>query len=217
MAALESDLTLVSTVATELGIVPSDEKLPRYVAAASESIRRYLGRVRLHYAASYVDKVAAFGRPRLVLELTPIISVASVVLYDGTVVTDFTIEDAENGFLYRDSSWPYTGNLRPGLLYSDVDAGTERRNITATYAGGWVTPAQALASGGSLARSLPYDLEEACVQTCVGLHRRGGIDPNVASESLGDYSVSFRAVSSAVGGIIPDSAVSILDRYKRLL
>lgn len=222
-----SDLTLPATVATELGgdVVSGDARLPRLISVASGAILRHLGRPQLHYSAAYAESLPGHGRPRLVLGLTPVLDVASVVV-DGVTLSadDYELEDADAGLLFRLAGWPWTGVYRGGLPPQlDRDAGSERAAIVVTYEGGWVSPAQAATVGwAGPARSLPYDLEEACVQTVVGLYRRGGLDPNVASEALGDYSVSYRApnaivgVGVGVGGIIPDSAVVMLAPYRRL-
>lgn len=216
-----SDLTLPATVATELGgdVSAGDARLPRLVAAASAAILRYLGRPQLHYSDAFVETLPGHGRPRLVLGLTPVTSVGSVVI-DGLALSsaDYELEDAEAGLLFRQAGWPWTGSYRGGLPpQTDRAAGSERACIVVTYAGGYVTPAQATGAGwAGPSRSLPYDLEEACVQTVVGLYRRGGSDPNVASEALGDYSVSFRAPSAAGGvGIIPENALALLLPYRR--
>jgi hypothetical protein len=214
----DSDLTLAATAAEALGVSPSDAKLPRIIGAASEAIASYIGR-RLHYAAANAERLAGYvNQVRLYLGVTPVLSVAQVVLPDGSVLTeagdDFTLEDAAT--LYRAAGWPFTGLVRAGLLYDMPAVGTEKRGIVATYAGGWVTPAQA-ASGGwaGPARSLPFELEEACLQTVAALYAKQGADQTVASESLGAYSVSYR-LPSAVGNI-PDVVKATLDRYRRLV
>lgn len=212
----DSDLTLAATVATELGVASNDARLPRLIAAASAAICGYLDRKRLHYAAAYEEAVAGYGTQRLLLSLTPIVDVDSVEYAGATLdASTYSVEDAEAGILFRESLWPWTGRLRGGLPpQGDRDAGSEAATIKATYDGGWVTPAQAATQGwAGPARSLPYDIEEACVQTVAGLYRRGGADPLIQSESLGDYSVSYRGIGA--GGIIPDHVLSILDRYKR--
>jgi hypothetical protein len=216
----EADLTLPATVAAELGIASSDARLPRLIAAASAAIRAHLGRPQLHYSAAYVEKVAGFGGPRLVLGLTPVGAIASIVLGDGSTVTasEYTLEDAQAGLVYRTGCWPWTGLVRPGLLYSDPAMGTEKAEITVTYAGGWVTPAQAGSNGWTgPAQSLPADIEEAAVQTVVGLYRRGGLDPSIASEGLGDYSVSYRAEDPSLGSALPARALQLLAPYRRLI
>lgn len=206
----DSDLTLPATVATELagGVLSSDPRLPRLIAVASEAIAAHLGR-RLHYGATITEKVKGFGRPRLILDVTPIISIASITLEDGTVVTDFVRENDLAGCVYRRSCWPSTALARAGLPPANAPApGTEEPSITVVYAGGWVTPAQ------SGTRTLPYDIEEACIQTVVGLYRGNGRDPEVASESLGAYSVSYRG---QLGGVLPDKVLPLLAPYRRLL
>lgn len=213
-----SDLTLPATVATELGVSAGDERLPRLVAVASAAILRHLNRRQLHYAEAYVETLAGHGRPRLVLGLTPVLDVASVTVDGATLeATGYEVEDAEAGLLYRDGGWPWTGALRGGLPpQNDRGAGSEKAVIAVTYEGGYVTPAQATSAGwAGPARSLPYDLEEAAVQTAVQLYRRGGQQGDIAAESLGDYSVSYRAVS--LGGVIPDAVLPLLARYVRPL
>lgn len=224
--ALDSDLTTADAVAAELGIGVSDSlRLPRLIHAASDAVRGYTNRDTIHYSAAAVEKVTPpLGRPRLLLSRTPIISITSVVLADGTTLapTDYEVEDTNLGFLWRASGWVWPGLIRGGLLYTDPDMGTERPSITVTFAGGWVTPTQAASTAwAGPARSLPYDLEEATIQTAVALYRRGGMDPSVASESLGDYSVAYRNPNSViglgVGGLIPDQARAALDNYVRPL
>ena len=224
-AALD-DLTTAATVVEVLGVGEGDIKLPRLIRAASGAVRQYLNRKQLHYVPAYVEKVRpALGRPRLVLDLTPVVSVASVVLEDGSTVdpSDYLVEDADIGFLYRAVGWPYSGLVQGGMLYRDPAAGTSKPSITVTYAGGWVTPAQVASAGWSalLPRTLPEDLEEAVVQTVVALYRRGGMDQSISAESMGAYSVSYRNPNSLIGlgqgGIIPDQAAATLDPYRRPL
>lgn len=200
----DSDLTTVATAADVLGVSAADAKLPRLIAAASESIRRYLDRPQLHYSAAIVEKLAGYqGQVRLRLGTIPLISVTSVVLPDATSLiedTDYSVESLSEGILYREEGWPFTG-ISDGGVISD-----EALTIVATYAGGWVTPAQ------SGTRNLPYDIEEVCLQAVAAMYRRQGVDPLIASESLGDYSASFREVD----GLVPAGVLSQLSSYRRL-
>lgn len=214
----DSDLTLPATAADALGVDAADPRLPRLIGVASDAIRRYVARPQLHFAAAYVEKLAGYAEQvRLRLGLLPVISVASVVLPDGAVLgaSDYALEDLEAGTLYRSVGWPYTGLVRGGLLYDDLAVGTEAKTIVVTYAGGWVTPAQNLGSGNPT-RTLPFDLEEACLQAVSSLYRSQGKDQSIASESLGDYSVSYRG-QVALAGMVPDSVLAQLDRYRRLI
>lgn len=213
---MDSDLTLPATAADALGVEASDPKLPRLIAAASERVRAYVNRPRLHYTVAFVERLTGhLEQVRLRLGLLPIISVASVVLPDGTSLAadEYTREDDDAGVLYRTAGWPFTGLRRAGLLYDAPAVGTEAATIVATYTGGWVTPAQATTSGwAGPGRSLPYAVEEAALITVAAAYRRP--DAAVQSESLGDYSVSYR------GGpllSLPDAARELLDAYRRLL
>jgi hypothetical protein len=220
---MDSDLTLPATVAEDLGVDASDPKLPRLIGAASGAIRTYLNRPQLHFSAAYVERLPGLIKQvRLLLGLTPVVAVASVVLPDGSSLgaSDYTLEDTELGALYRSVGWPYTGLVHAGLLYDAPAVGTEKKSIVVTYSGGWVTPVQA-AGGGSPTRTLPYEIEEACIATVTSLYRGKGRDSAVASEALGDYSVSYRAPNSLIGvgsaGIIPDSVLAQLNPYRRLI
>lgn len=212
----DTDLTTPATAAAELGITQSDARLKRLISVASSAIRRYLERPLLHYAAGHVEKVPGFGRPRLVLSRTPVLSVASVVLDGATfAASEYSIEDADAGFLWRSGGWPSTASVQGGLVQSDPAVGFERAGYVVTYTGGWVTPAQADTAGwGGPARSLPEELEQACIDTVTALYRSGGNDPSVSSESMGDYSVTYR--DSHQAGVIPARAMPMLDMWRRV-
>lgn len=200
----DSDLTTAQAAADLLGVSAADARLQRLISAASEAIRRHIDRPQLHYGAAIVEKLAGYaGQVRLYLSTVPLISVASIVLPDGTTLdpAEYTVEDLPTAALYRAEGWPFTGLCEGGVLYG------EARTIVATYAGGWVTPAQ------SGTRTLPYDIEEACLVTVSTMYRRP--DPSVASESLGDYSVTFKSAGIDSGGL-PDAARSLLSTYRRL-
>lgn len=210
---MDSDLTTLDVAAGALGVSAADPKLPRLIGAASEAIRRYIGRPQLHYSASIVEKLPGYaGQVRLYLGAVPLISVASVVLPDGTSLVptdDYVVEDLATAALYRRVGWPFTGVDEGGVLYA------EEKAIVVTYAGGWVTPAQ----GGT--RTLPYDLEHACILAVVSAYRSEPRDSSIASEALGDYSVSYRLPNSIIGvgvggGLLPDAVLPLLATYRRL-
>lgn len=204
-----SDLTLPATVATELGVSAGDARLLRLIAAVSGAIASYLGR-QLHYVAGMTELAQGFGRPRLLLNVSPIVSVTSVTLPDGSVVTDY-IRENEAGMLYRRAGWPQTGLARAGLPpQSDLAPGTQEPAISVVYSAGWVCPSQ----GGT--RTLPFDIEEAAIQAISTLYRRPGADQNIASESFGDYSVAYRG-QVPTGGLLPDVVLPQLNRYSRPL
>lgn len=217
--ALNTDLTLLATVGAINGVDGTDASLPRYISAASDAVRRYLHRSSdgLAYQSAFVETLPGHGTYRLVLGLTPLITIGSVALPDGSVLasTEYAIEDADFGFLRRDSGWPSTASVLPGIVQRDPVPGTEKRSIIVTYAGGWVTPAQfASIAWAGPARSLPFDIEEATIQTVVELYRRGGDAKGISSERLGDYAVGY--FPGALEHAIPGTARALLDGYRRL-
>lgn len=211
----DTDLTLPATAATELGVEAGDARLSRLVSAASALVRGFLRRARLHYGSAIVEKATGFGRTRLVLDVTPVLTVASVTI-DGAAVTDFVLEEADAGFLYRSGGWPNSALARPGLPPANEPvAGSETPLITVTYAGGWVTPAQAATPGwAGPARSLPFDIEEAALRLVSNLYRSGGQAENIAAEALGAYSVTY--ADRARVGVLTPSVQQLLAPYVRV-
>lgn len=219
-----SDFTLPTTLADHLGggVGSGDARLPLCIASASEAIRGYINQDQIHYQAGIVELVASsLNSPRICLDVTPVVSVASVVLPDGTTITDWELESKKLGFLRRLVGWPYTGQVLPGILQVDPLAGSAKPGITVTYTAGWVTPAQAQSSGwdSALPRNLPADLEMACILTATALFRGMGRDATVSSESMGDYSVAYRPLPAGAGAPepLPPAAQALADNYRRPL
>lgn len=216
MALPGTALTTLATVADELGVTSpgsEDSRLERYVSAASDAVRAYIGRASVHFDAAIVEALPGYGRQRLALARPPVLSVASVTWNGATVApTEYAIED-DTGLLFRRVGWPFSGSRRPDIVQDDRWPGTEERTIVVTYAGGWVTPRQADLDG-TLTRSLPYDVEHAAILTVAALYRSRGTDPSIAAESLGSASVTYRG-SAAV--LLPDAAAAILAPYRRIL
>lgn len=218
MAQQVDDLTLVATAAAELGLTVDatvTTVLERLIRVASDAIVKHCDRP-LHYAAAAVEKLKGHGQPRLVLNRTPLVSVGSIAIDGGEVdADDYSLEDTEAGFIFRESGWQNTGQVSPGIS-QDFLAGTEEAVVVVTFAGGYVTPYQA--SSLALTRTLPYDVEQACLETVTALYRRRGMDPTIASESMGDASVSYFGTNTAIGrrgGVIPDTALALLAPYCR--
>jgi hypothetical protein len=216
-------LTLVATAEDELGVSAGTEtaRLERYIHAATAAILQYLNRPAIHYATGIVDSLPGFGTQRLLLSRYPVTSLTSVVI-DGTTLAsdDYEIDDAAAGIVYRRYGFASTGMYCPGIVQEDILPGTEQRLITVTYTAGYVTPQQVVLNG-ALTRSLPYDIELACLQTVAVLRGGRGRDWSVASESLGAASVSYGGMNTAIGrgmaGIIPDTAAALLSPYRRLV
>lgn len=217
MALAAHALTTLEAVKDELGITDmgSDARLERYIDVASRAISGFCGR-DFEYKAGAVDRLPGMGSARLMVNRTPLLAVTKIEL-DGSelATTEYEVEDAGAGFIRSDAGFIASRAEVPSLD-GDLLVGTEEANYKVTYNGGYVTPAQAT---GELPRTLPSDIEEACIQTVVALYRKKGQDRDIQSESLGDYSVTYAGSNTAIGrgsgGIIPDSAVGLIRKYKR--
>jgi hypothetical protein len=226
MALSANALTTVATLAGELGIsTPSggsaaEADLERRIAVASDDAEAYCGRP---FAKTTVtEKVAGFCGPVLRLSRYPLISITSVAL-NGSAVASSTwaatpeADDAAAGQLrHLIGAWEWTAGYQEGAS-PEMRAGTEQRLYAVAYVGGYVLPKD---DGVLTPRTLPYQLEEACLLTCVASYRARGRDQNIVSESLLSASVTYAGstVNTGIGrggGIIPDNAAALLDLFKR--
>lgn len=224
MAANAADLCLSSTVAADLGVA-DDATVQRCVTAASRAIARWCGRTFEHSAA-IVEYVPGFGRPYLILERPPIVSITSIVELGAEVDAanyESVGKNAEAGMVRRKNGgvWANTARLEGRITDTPGhnDGETGDAGITVTYEGGYVTPGQVAIAPAAGPVTVPEDLQEAAVIVASAFYRRLNRDPNIASESLGDWSVSYAGGNSAIGrgaGGIPDIAVELLASYRLL-
>lgn len=222
-------LTTLATLKTELGISGSDSdtRLERMIEATSEAMSREAGGRIFQREAGAIHKIAGYGYPRLILPSAPVVSIASIVLIDsdGTVIytyasTDYAIEDANNGFVRNDGLWASTAPEGPGIDKRQLP-GEERFGYKVTYTAGWITPWQADASypGGSVGtRNLPYELEEACIQSAGVWFRTSQRDPTIQSQTTERQTTVYGAFSSQAekrAGVLTLEAQAIAKRYRR--
>lgn len=225
MTLRETALTQLATLKTALDIdsVDEDETLERLIEVASDQIRRFLRARALHYETGIVEKVSGYGTHRLILSRRPVLSVSSIVLKasdpagaDHTYDSDsYEIEDGGRaGMVFRREGWVSTARGRGfGVGWGGL-TGTEQRSIEVTYTGGWVTPEQADSSGwAGPERSLPYDVEEACIDAVVARYEARGGDPRIKQERLGSHSVSYERPSRSG---LPVAVEQALAPYRRI-
>lgn len=185
----------------------------RLINAASDAIRRYC---RRDFARQTItERVAGYGTSHLMLSLTPVVEVASIQGPGGVSCTGpFVIEDADAGFVAAaaGSVWTRTGDARTGPL--GMYAGTDvRAEIVVEYTGGYVTPAQVAAAAKAdpdnpIEQTLPYDLEQACLELIAAWHHERQRDPGVVSEKLGNAGWSYG---------IPPWMEKLLSPWKRVV
>lgn len=211
MALNANALTTLATVKDELGIsgAGDDTFLERAINVASDRIVKFCDR-EFHYEASIEETSAGYGSPLLLVKKTPLLSIASVEYNDTAYDSaEYFIEDEGMGSIRRDGGvWTWTGLYRNWIVPHPVP-GNERKRFTITYEGGYVTPQQKLDTP-TLTRTLPDDLEDACVQLVAYRYRAKGRDPTIKSEKLLSASVSYHDNSKTS---MPDSVQDILEPY----
>jgi hypothetical protein len=190
---LPSDLCLAAIVAADLNM-PVDTAVERCVSAASRAISRMCGRA--FERATVTEYPASYGRPFLLLERPPLVSILSVVEAGGLLApASYTIvgDLADGGLVYRlEGTWPDTARVG-GLVTVSADLRQGSSDALAvTYTGGYVTPGQVSLTPSVGPVTLPADVEEAAILEACALFRGRGRDADVASEGLGDWSVSYR-------------------------
>lgn len=213
MPANAVDLCLSATVASDLGVA-DDARLQRAVTAASRAVARYCGRPFAR--ATITEHPAGYGRPLLLLERAPIISIESIH-EAGALVPASEYESlgelANGGLVLRRSGFWLDTGIRGGRITASPDVNVGRSDgIVVVYTAGYVTPGQK-ALDDSLSVTLPEDVQEAAALVASGLYRRQAVDPTVASEGLGDWNVSYRA---ALPTLVLPEVESILAPYRSL-
>ena len=226
-------LTLTDTAKAEVSIAAADSTqdalVQEKINAISRAMSRESGRL-FHQTVGFVERVPGLGGPRLYVNRRPLISITEIALLDqaGSVVhtydpTEYEIEQdraaeeaGAQGIIYRQAGWPDTARRWAGFT-GKVMAGTEHASIRVTYTGGWITPYQASASspdvypGGPLGtRTLPEDLEQACLDSFVSLWKRRGHNQAVQAESNEQVNVSYESKN----GILLRSTIDVCRKYK---
>jgi hypothetical protein len=146
-------LTTKERVQLEMPSIPAGDLafVDKLVDNASSAIASYCNRDKAPFARqSYTETLGAYGDIWLMLKATPLVVVTSV-LQDGQALTDWVIEDADAGVLYRRQQFFWTSQLNPGYAgrqtfpaFGAPIAGTEEPRFTVNYVAGWLTPAQDL-------------------------------------------------------------------------
>jgi hypothetical protein len=219
MALATNALTNVTTVEDELGISSGTEtaRLQRMINIASAMAESYAGRI-FYRDTAIEEKVRVGAGPDMFLSRPPINSITSIAFLGSDISSaNYEIHSTNGGIVkHTYGSW---GNVQ--VFYPDVSrtraAGEERKVYTVTYDGGWYTQPQDDADE-EITRTLPYDIEGACIAIVSALRRQMGRDPSVVSESLLGSSQTYTQ-PSVVGGsnwieVMVPLAASALAKYR---
>jgi|TARA_R110000803_G_scaffold210841_1_gene284313 hypothetical protein len=207
--AVNSELTSLIRIKGELEITAStdDPQLVDNIREASALIKAYCGR---DFARETVTETfVGSGMVDVCLTRTPIISV-SALSYDGTTIgsTTFEIQDSEAGILRRiDNIWTNSEYRRQNIERYALPSGAGKNNWSVTYVSGYITPGST-----SGQRTLPFDIERACIETVKSFYLRRGDDPRLKHQRTGDAS---ETLFDTVHGL-PATAESILRNWRRI-
>jgi hypothetical protein len=187
-------LTDLHSVQAELGLSGTTEAgyLQRQIAQASATIASWCGRA---FAQETVREVWRPDRwvESLSLARFPVTSIASVI-EDGTTLaaTDYEVAP-ESGLLYR--------------LSGDERTTWRARKITVQYTGGYILPEQPN-------RTLPHDVQRACILMVAAAYLAKGRDPMLRSESAQDVGqVSYLDPRAGMESM-PPQAAALLQPYR---
>lgn len=192
-------------------------KVERIINAVSEAMEDAAGSRHFEYGAALAHDVQGLGGARLIVPRAPVVSITKVELLnlDGTVsavidASSYTVDNAASGLLYRAAGWPISAHGHVGIRL-DTLPGSQYKGIRITYGGGYITPQQVI-DDTNLTRTLPFDLEEACLVGVVSIFRRRSSDRSVKSKSMsGAASTTYRDQES----IVPDEVLNTAKRYWR--
>lgn len=217
-------LTTLDRVLLELDLTSDGDKrdslLHAYINSASSWLARTCGRTFHRQgggsgagAAAIVEKIAGMGTARLRVARPPIVGNPTTVKISGTALTitdDYTVDDAELGWLYRSSGWPWSAKNAGGLDQGPL-RGSESKDIEVTYNGGFVTRPQNAVGGvfAGVAITLPDDLEDACIELVVSRWKRKGEDVRVRARSFesSGYTFGGTPVSPEVAAVVANYAL----------
>lgn len=212
-------LTTLARVKAELGVAVSetddDAVLTDMIARASSEIARETRRV--FGAETVTETLDGTGTRLLGLARTPILTVTTVT-EDGTTITDYSVEDADAGALYRADGWGRSGGLRmwgtEAFSSGYILPGYQDQRYSVTYRAGYTLP------DDDGEPTLPGAVEQACLEAVKAWYgqREGGGE--VSSLQIGQLRVGFRSNESMATHrfSLPQAALGLLrNHYARVV
>lgn len=197
-----ADTTLLADVADvmdELGCSAEDRNaLDNIVRQASDAMVAYCG--RYFVKQTYEETVRGFGDVHLILSVYPVISV-SQILCNGTVVTDYTLQEPESGMLYREAGWQWS-TVWSGKLSPKPWPYSEETIFTVDYIAGYDPP-------DTLLPTLPGDVERACTIIAKDWFTNRRRNVSVKQIKVPDLAIVYND-----GADFPPAALRLLSRWR---
>lgn len=217
-AASNALLTTRETVKGELGIDTTDEDdtISDLIVRASSAIARETRRT--FGVETVTETMDGSGSRLLGLSRTPIVEVTEVT-EDGTAITDYSVEDAEAGALYRQVGWGRSGGLRmwgtEAFSSGYILPGYQDQRYSVTYRAGYLLPSDVNPFIlPAEPQNLPGAVEQACIETVKAWYFARDTDPALSSVQSGQLRVTYRAEQTQTApGSLPASALGLLRNY----
>lgn len=224
-------LTTLDHLKDELGITDEtdDTILVGMIDRASSAIARECG--RMFGVETVYETLKGTNSQILGLERAPIVSVTSV-LEDSEPITDWSIEDAEAGALYRQAGWRRgqgvygTGGWGTEAYASGyiLPGGYSEQRYIVTYRAGYTLPpfeSDYVVSGTDDPPNLPGGVEQACLETVKTWYsQRDGVVADASAVQVGALRVQYGGNSlteSAARLGLPANVIGMLRQYRRVM
>lgn len=214
-------LTLRETVKRELGIdvVDDDDTISDMIVRASSAIARETRRT--FGIETVTETMDGTGSRLLGLSRTPLVEVTEVT-EDGTALdaSEYSVEDAEAGALYRQVGWGRSGGLRmwgtEAYASGYILPGYQDQRYSVTYRAGYLLPSDVnpyLLPADP--QNLPGAVEQACIETVKAWYFARDVDPQLTSIRSGQLGVTYQRgdQSQTQLGSLPPSALGLLRNY----
>lgn len=207
-------LTTLAALQSRLGIGGGhghDAELERIILAQSARLVRLCQRKAFHYQTGVIEHIEGEDTPALLTNYAPITAITAIQL-----VTGDTAEEIEGDWRVRDERWieRTDGGVfgltsqRFGLTRQPASA-TQRQLWRVTLSAGYVTPTQATMQ---LPRTLPYDLEDACLELCAqSWWRHQRRDTTIKSEKILSASITY--ASEQESQALPSQVADVIRAY----
>jgi hypothetical protein len=222
-----SDLLVsVADIKEVLDITDSayDAMIERLLSRATARIQNYCGKPLL--VQRYDVRTPSYGSVNLSLPhrfIRTLFAVrdSSSTGQDALSSTGYSL-DVNKGLLYRSEGWEWSAQFNANSIVSDPVVGAEYRRWYLDYSAGFI-PAGGKDSGSTwdgttdTGQTVPADLQEAAIGLVSRSWRSRLRDPDVASERVGELSITYRDTQSARGSLgIPEDIADLLRPYRSI-